>query len=69
MANTVHEATVGSEGEFRQTGVAGLAISSAKLHLDELVIVQGAFGFDDDSGRYSGSTDEQHRIQHVTLTS
>ena len=69
MPDALQEDTFGRCRKLGEPGIAGLALRSTELHLDEFVVIQGAFRFGDDGGSQAGIADEQHRVQCVPQAS
>ena len=68
MSDPMDQHAVGGSGEFGETRVTCFALRAAELHLDELMVVQRAFGLGDDRGRDPGVADEKHGIQRMAQT-
>ena len=68
MTDAMYQHAVGRSGERGQALVTSCTLRTAKLHLDELVVVQRPFGLGDDRGRHPGVADEEHGFQCMTQT-
>ena len=54
MPDPLDQDALGRQWLVRRARVAGFAFRAAELHLDEFVVMQGAFRFRDDGGRDPG---------------
>ena len=68
MADAMDQYAVRRTRQGSETHVTRFTVRAAELHLDELVVMQCAFGLGDDRGGDSGIADEQHGFQCVPQT-
>src|SRR5205823_2099968 len=68
VADAVHERAAGAARELGEELIARRAITSRSLHLDELVIAEGARGLRGDRFRQSRAAEAHHGLQGVGET-